>query len=451
MKKQFIFLFFLFAQIQVFGQEKRQMTLQQCLEYAYTNSTTLQKASFDEQIAKAKINETIGIGLPQINGSAQLLYNFELRPAFLPPSFLDPSAPADAEFVAVKGLFAPKFQADAGITINQLIFNGSYLVGLQASKTYAQLAQKNTQASKVNVAENVTKAYFSYLVAKERATLIDNNLGRLDSLIKDVNALNKQGFAENIDLYRLEVTANNLRSEKAKVERLIQLSNELLKFQMGMPIQEDLEVLGSIRDFQLVQVSGEEIKANYKDRIEYSTLETATTLAQLNLKNVKVGYYPSLVAFGQMGYSTGAKYFENIGDFSNRWLSYGTIGLQLNVPIFDGLQKKYKMQQNRLELLKLEQDKRNLEQAIDFQTKQSQITLRNALTTLEVQTRNMELAKEVVRISEIKYKQGLGTSTDVVNAETAYKEAETNYYAALYDALIAKVDLDKATGKLIQN
>jgi outer membrane protein TolC len=103
-----------------------------------------------------------------------------------------------------------------------------------------------------------------------------------------------------------------------------------------------------------------------------------------------------------------------------------------------------------LELLKLEQDKKNLEKAIDFQTNQSQITLRNALESLEIQKRNMELAKEVVRVSQIKYKQGLATSSDVVNAETSFKEAETNYYAALYDALIAKVDLDKALGKLVK-
>ncbi|KOY85933.1 hypothetical protein AD998_07055 [bacterium 336/3] len=427
------------------------MTLQQCLEYAYTNSATIQKSLLDEQIAKARVNETIGIGLPQINGSASLLYNFELAPNFLPANFFDPTAPADADFIARRGIFSPKFSSSAGITINQIIFNGSYLVGLQAAQTYTQLSKRNTETSKIATAENVTKAYFSLLVAKERVTLLDNNLSRLDSLLKDVRALNKQGFAENLDLNRLEVTANNLRSEKNKVDRLIQLSNELLKFQMGMPAQDQLDVTGSIRDFQLEQIPEQNVKADYKSRIEYSTLETGIALSELNKKNVRSGYLPNLVAFGQMGYQTGTKYFANIGDFKNRWLGYGTVGLQLNVPIFDGLQKKYKVQQSNLELLKLEQDRKNLEKAIDFQTNQSQITLRNALESLEIQKRNMELAKEVVRVSQIKYKQGVGTSSDIVTAESAVKEAETNYYASLYDALIAKVDLDKALGKLIKN
>ncbi|MCS6794749.1 MAG: TolC family protein, partial [Raineya sp.] len=223
-----------------FAQEKRTMTLEQCLQYAYQNTALMQKSVLDEQIAQARVRETIGIGLPQVNGSAQLLYNFELRPAFLPAFFLSqgsgtPPDP-DAEFVPVRGIFAPRYQGDAGITISQLIFNGSYFVGLQASKTYKELTKRTTEANRVSVAENVTKAYYSLLVAKERAKLIDANISRLDSLIRDVKALNKQGFAENIEVTRLEVTANNLRSEKMKVERLIELSKELLKFQMGMPV-----------------------------------------------------------------------------------------------------------------------------------------------------------------------------------------------------------------------
>lgn len=456
MKKQIIFLMLMLGANLAIAQQKYSFTLQQCLDYAYTNATSLQKSQLDEQIAKAKVNETIGIGLPQINGTAQLLYNFELRPAFLPAFFLagsNPSAPPpdpNAEFVPIRGIFAPRYQGDAGITISQIIFNGSYFVGLEAAKTYRQLAQKNTKATKITVTENVTKAYFSLLVAKERATVLENNLARLDSLIKDTKALNQQGFVENIDLNRLEVAANNLRAEQDKVKRLIELSTELLKFQMNMPAQDELVIVGSIRDYQLEQLPDENQKPDYKNRIEYATLETGVALTKLDLKNKNFSGYPSLIAIGQMGYSTGARFFSNVGDFKNRWLGYGTVGLQLNVPLFAGMQRKYSMQQTRLELKKLEQDKRSLEQAIDFQTRQSQITLSNAITTLEVQKRNMELAREVIRVSEIKYKQGVGTSTDVVNAQTAFKEAETNYYAALYDALIAKVDLDKALGKLVQ-
>lgn len=435
-----------------FAQEQRTMTLEQCIAYAYQNTALMQKSMLDEQIAQAQNQEYLGIGLPQINGSAQMLYNFELRPAFLPAFFLaqgngTPPDP-DAEFVPVRGIFAPRYQGDAGITISQLIFNGSYFVGLQAAKKNKELTKQNSQANKVTTAENVSKAYYSLLVAKERAKLIDANIARLDSLIKDVKALNRQGLAESIEVTRLEVTANNLRAEKMKVERLIELSKELLKFQMGMPMQEEIEVAGSIRDYQLEQIPDSEVKSEYRNRIEYQILETATTLNKLNLKNKQVGAYPSLVAIGQMGYATGARYFYNVGDFSNRWLGYGTVGLQLNVPLFSGMQRKYQIQQSRLELLKLEQDKQNLQKTIDFQTRQAQITLKNALTTLEAQKRNMELAKEVLRVSQVKYKQGVGSSVEIINAETAYKEAETNYFTALYDALIAKVDLDKALGKL---
>lgn len=436
----------------LFAQQKLTMTLQQCIEYAYQHTATMQKSVLDEQIAQARINETVGVGLPQVNGSAQLLYNFELRPAFLPAFFLSQgsSIPPDpnAEFVPVRGIFAPRYQGDVGLTVSQLIFNGSYFVGLQASRAYKELTKRTTEANRITTAENVTKAYFAILVAKERAKLIDANIARLDSLIKDVQALNKQGFAESIEVMRLEVTLNNLQSEKTKIERLIALSKEALKLQMGMPVQEELEVLGSIRDYQLEPLVEEVNTVRYSSRPEYQVLEMGIALTKLDLKNKQVARLPSLVAVGQMGYATGARYFSNVWDFSNRWLGYGTVGVQLNVPIFNGLQRRYKIEQNRIELLKLEQDKRNLEKVIDFQVKQAQITLKNALVTLEAQKRNMELAKEVLRVSQVKYKQGVGSSLDIINAETAYKEAETNYFTALYDALIAKIDLDKALGKL---
>jgi len=305
--KQLIYLTFLLFAHFSYAQQKQTMSLQQCLEYAYTNSATLQKSLLDEQIAKAKVKETIGIGLPQINGSANFLYNFQLAPAFLPASFITPDSlrqfiSPDADLAAVPGLFSPKYTTDVGITVNQIIFNGSYLVGLQASKTYTQLAKRNTEASKVTTAENVTKAYFSVLVARERITLLDNNLSRLDSLLKDVRALNKQGFAENIDLNRLEVTANNLRSEKNKVQRLIQLSNELLKFQMGMPAQDQLEVTGSIRDFQLEQIPEENVKADYKSRIEYNTLETGIALSELSKKKCSIWLFTKFSGFWTNGF-----------------------------------------------------------------------------------------------------------------------------------------------------
>jgi outer membrane protein TolC len=431
------------------AQERHQMSLEQCLEYAYQNRIELKKSAVEVEIARAKVRETTGIGLPQINGQAQFIHNYAIQTQFLPAVFFadDPNnVPADAPPVPVR--FGVDYSASVGLTVNQIIFNGSYLVGLQASRTYRELSVRQQEATKVEVADVVSKAYFSLLVAKERFQLLEQNLQRLDSLLRETKVLQENGFAEVIDVNRIEVSYNNLRVEKQKTERLIGLSTELLKFQMNMPESDFLEITGTISDYQNTIVSNDMAKTNYQNRPEYKVLETATRLQQLELKNQKTNYYPSLVAFANLGFNSGANQFSQLGDFKNNWFEFGLIGLQLNVPIFDGLQRENKIQQSKLELQKLEYDRQNLERTIDFQTRQAQISYRNAVETLEIERRNIALAQEVVRVSRIKYQQGVGSNLEVLNAETSFKEAETNYYAALYDALIAKIDLDKASGNL---
>ncbi|MDB5243485.1 MAG: outer rane efflux protein, partial [Spirosoma sp.] len=132
----------------------------------------------------------------------------------------------------------------------------------------------------------------------------------------------------------------------------------------------------------------------------------------------------------------------------SRWPNFSTMGLNLSVPIFDGFARKYQSQQKRFTLQKAQNSGILLKNSIDLQQKQAAITLTNGLQTLRTQQRNRELAAEIVRVTRIKYKEGVGSNIEVLNAETSSREAQTNYFTALYDFLIAKVDKDKATGKL---
>jgi outer membrane protein TolC len=177
-------------------------------------------------------------------------------------------------------------------------------------------------------------------------------------------------------------------------------------------------------------------------------LQTQKELAYLDIRNNRSKYLPQLAAFGTFGYNPAATRLGNITQ-GERWIDYSFVGLQLNVPIFDGLSKHYKTQQAKLAYEKSEQNMTQLQNSIDLQIRQATITLTNNLDALKSQKRNLDLAAEIVRVTRIKYQQGVGSNVEVNNAITAYKEAETNYYSALYDTLIAKVDLDKATGKLL--
>jgi outer membrane protein len=452
MKHLFFPFLMLFVALQAQAQEKptvtnNSFTLEQCLEYAYKNATTIRKAELEIQNADARVKDVRSIGLPQVNANVQFIDNYNIQTSFLPAKFFNPNAPEGSPPVGVK--FGTTYLGNATLQVSQILFSGSYIVGLQAANTYKQLAAKSLDASKVGITENVTKAYLLLIVNKERIKLLDNNISRVDSFFSDTKKLLKQGFVEQLDIDRLEVSLNNIKSEKTKIEGIIKLSNEILKFQMGMPADNTLDIQGDISTYQLTTNDTEE-KVDYTNRIEYKLLDVNTKLLTLDLKNKRWGYMPTLSAFLQTGMNTGVNGFQQWGDFKNNWFSFGLFGFRLDVPIFDGLQKKYKIQQSKIELLKVQEDKKSLELAINFQTNQAKITLQNAQASLEIQKRNQTLAAEVLRVTKIKFKQGVGSNIEITNAEAAAKDAETNYYNALYDALIAKVDLDKALGKLGQ-
>jgi outer membrane protein TolC len=158
-----------------------------------------------------------------------------------------------------------------------------------------------------------------------------------------------------------------------------------------------------------------------------------------------------LVGLATLGVNSAASKFGNLSNFSekNRYAPYGYIGLSLSVPIFDGFQKRFQSQQARLNIKKLDNGFKQLENAIDFEIKQANINLANAQTSLDIQKRNLKLAEEVVRVSKVKYRQGVGSNLEVTNAESSFKESQTNYFSALYDFIVTKIDLDRVQGNLI--
>jgi outer membrane protein TolC len=279
--------------------------------------------------------------------------------------------------------------------------------------------------------------------------LLDYNIGRLDTLFTETKALNQQGFVEKLDIQRLEVQVNNLRAERQNVQNLIELSYQLLKFQMGLGVNDEISLAEQLQDRavdDLRPLISPDPTFRYQSRIEYSTLETQIRMAEQDIELTQKGYYPSLAAFANYGYNTGRNNFSHL--VTQPWLNFGTIGLSLQIPIFDGFQKRYQIDQKRITLQKAQNSGELLRNSIDLQIRQSSITLNNGLQTLETQQRNRDLAQEIVRVARVKYKEGVGSSIEIQNAEASLREAQTNYFASLYDFLIAKVDQDRALGRL---
>jgi outer membrane protein len=448
-------------------------TLEQCIDYALRNSVNAQNAILDVDIAKARVKETTGLGLPQVSAAAGVVYNKQLPRFFARYTEPDPNNPGfsllgdqpipgltTGDVVAAQNFFQLQSSGDASLSINQLIFNGSYFVGLQASSAYKQLAYRNQAATRQTIVLNVSKAYYGVLINNERTNLFDANIARVDSLLRNTRALNENGFAESIDVDRIQVTYNNLISERDKFLNLRELSLALLKFQMNYPMNDELVVTGDIADVQ-VQSTPDDGEWDYKSRPDYQVLETNRQLQALNLKNQYAGGLPTIAAFGKLGYQTQSSTVGGIfktntplgendipGIGPDKWYSYSQFGVSLSWNIFTGLQRNYKIQQEKMTLQKIENSFRSLKSGIDLEVKQSSITFENALKTLTSQKQNMELASNIARVTRIKFEQGVGSNLEVVTAESSLKEAQNNYFNALYDAMIAKVDLDKAYGRL---
>lgn len=448
---------------------QQSFTLDQCIDYALTNSINAQNAILDQEIAAAKVKETIGLGLPQISVDASIVHNPKLARFFTTYTgaggFVGDLSSVPGiqvgDVIAAKNFFQLQSSGGASVTANQLIFNGSYLVGLQASSTYKELATKTANQTREQIIQQVMKAYYGVLINKERIGLFASNIARVDSLLSNTKALFENGFAESIDVDRIQVTLNNLKAEQNKFLNLNELGVELLKFQMNYPMDQPLEVVGNINEVQ-VDPNLDSYKEgwDYKNRPDYQVLETNRKLQALNVKNQNATFMPSLNAFATLGYSTQSpqigglfKTNSNVKDEGglgpDKWYNYSQVGVSLRVPIFSGFQRHYKLQQEKITLQKVDNGFRSLKNGIDLEIKQVSLMFQNAIETLNTQRDNMQLASKVAKVTKIKYEQGVGSNIEVIDAENSLRQAQTNFYGAMFDAMITKVDLDKAYGKLL--
>ena len=442
-------------------------TVQQCIDYALENATGVQNALLDEQSAQAKVRETIGIGLPQVSGSLSAQHSPELQRfygRYSPAASIGPTAeqavqaginPGDV--FAAQNFFQLQSAGDANLTINQLIFNGSYIVGIQASNAYKELAVKQANKAKGDIAADVAKSYFNVLINRDRLALFTTNLARLDTLYRNTLAMNENGFVEKIEVDRLKVSLNNLRSEQQNIKNLNVLAMRLLKFQMSYPLDQPLDLAGQIEDVLGAVIEPIEDDLTYSNRPDYQILMANQKLQELNLKNKYAEALPAIGAFASLGYSTQSPTFGGIftteSDFSevggvgpDKWYGYSTVGLRLSWNLFTGLQRNYQIQQQKIELEKIDNNVDQFESMIQMEVVDASLTLSNALERLDVQRENKELAARIYNISQIKYEEGVGSNLEVVDADNGLKEAQTNYYNALFAAIIAKIDLNMALG-----
>ena len=427
--------------------QKKNLTLEECISLALENNENLKNSYLEEKISTALSKEYLSVGLPQISFDGGIKYNHEVQKSIIDISRFMPGVPEGTE---QEVQFGQTYDGRMDLYVNQMIFNGSYFVGVSASRELIRLSEKMTKRNIIDIYESVQKAYFTALNTKSRIDLVNENLDRLSELLDQTNKLYENGFVEKLDIDRITVSYNNLKSEKIKADRLYDLSISVLKFQIGIPIEIEIELIGELSEDMINNFSYELKDFDYSKRIEYSILQTDKNLKSYDLKNNRSQYLPQIYANYNYGYNSSASQ-SNLFFNSDRWKKFGTLGFLVVIPIFDGFLKRSKINQSKYKIEQIENQMMFLERSINLQINQSLANFENSKESLEITRKNLNLARDVYYASEKKYSEGVGSNLELIDSNNSLKTAQNQYYNALYESVIASIDIKKTLGVLLNN
>jgi outer membrane protein TolC len=422
-----------------FGQAELSLSLDQALEMALRKNTTMLNAALDIDYAETQVNELKAQGLPQVIGSADFSHTFKIPTQIIPGDFVGQPG------TTIATQFGVPFNVNVGVGASQLLFDGTFFLGLKAASEFVNISKLSASASEIDIKEGVTKAYYMALISQQNIGQLSASLANIKKLQSETEQLYKAGFAEKLDVDRLTLSVSNLEININKLQNQTRLSKQLLLNTIGVDVNQELTLTSKI--------PGEPTSDSYaavfnpENRIEIKLIDQQQELNQLNLKRYKMGYFPSIYGNFSYGSSTFAS-DGKFGELGDDWYGNGRYAVSLNVPIFDGLYKKAKMDQAKIDFKKTENTKQQALLGMNLQVGQAKTNYLNALKTIELQKKSQDLAESIFNTTKIKFKEGIGSSFEMINAESELTQANTNYLIALYELNVARIDLNKALGIL---
>lgn len=420
---------------------KHAFTIQQAVEYAAKNNVQVKNALLNIQSQQQTNREITASALPSITGSAGITDYITIPTSLLPGEiFGQPTG----TYIPVR--FGTKYNSSATIQLQQLLFDGQVFIALQARATSIEFQTKNKEVTEEVIKTNIHKIYYQLVLSKTQLDLLDANIARLEKLKHDAGELYKNGFAEKLDMDKISVQLANLQTEKTKALNSISIGYLGLKTLMGMPVKDTLVLLDKINDEQIREDFSNDTVYQYTDRKEFQYLSLGKKLNEFNIKRYQLSYIPTLSLTGLYSKNAQRNKFDIFG--KGDWFSTAYVGVNLSIPIFDGFARSARIKRARIDLKQTENQLDNLKLSIDSEVEQSKINFKSALATMITQKKNMELAEAVYNQTKKKFEVGTGSNTEITAAQTDLVTAQTNYISSLYSAIIAKVDYQKATGKL---
>jgi len=441
-------------------QDTLELTLQQAQDHAMEHNVQVQNSEIDVEIAEKEVWETTATGLPQISASSNYNNNLSLSTQLF-PNFIEPTI---LQILMEEGVieqqpipkpekievqFGSQHNFGANLSVSQLIFSGPYIVGLQASRVYKGLSQQQYQKSKQETKANVARTYHSILLTRRNIDILEGNLASLKKSLKDSRALYENGMIELTEVERVQINISSLKNTVKTTQRQLEQFHNLLKIQLGVPLEKPLKLTQSLQEIVMETAINETVQKefNVTENVNYQLMDTQVKLSELNLRREKAQFLPTLSAFYNFRENAMRNKFNPL-DPEGKWFESSTLGFELSMPIFNSGQKISRVQQARLNLKKSKNNLDNTRKNLINSYIQAENNYETAFEKMENSKENMELARKVYNRISKKFSEGMASSMELTQANRDYLNTESNYISALVELLNAKTELEKIRNEL---
>lgn len=418
-------------------------TLQQAIDHALENNYSAINSGRDIEAAKEKKWETTAMGLPQINAGVDFTNNFVLQKSVVPAEFFGGEPGTYAEVA-----FGTKYNMVAHSTLSQLIFDGSYIVALQASKTYLAYYENAKKRSNIDIKEMVINSYGNVLLAQENIIILEKNIASLQKTLNDTKAIYKNGLIEEESVEQLEITLASLESTLNYNKRLLDITYKMLKINLGIDINDQITLTDKldVLTIQNMDLSFSNTGFDVNNNIDYRIATNFEEQRTLEYKLEKSKALPSLAANVNFGYTAFKDEFQFFTEHQN-WFNYSNLGLALNVPIFSSLARSSRTQQAKIALDQAKTVLSETEQKLKLQYATAKSEYEYSIADYETAKSNLNLAERIEKKQQIKFTEGLSTSFDFNDAQRQLYSAQQKYLQTMVNIINKKASLEKITTK----
>ncbi|WP_435135162.1 TolC family protein [Formosa sp. A9] len=439
MKNRILFLLSLCFSLAAFSQEvPQQFSLQEAIDYALINNRKAKNAVRDIEAAEKQKWETTATGLPQLNATVDYQNWIKQQVSMLPGEI---AGGEPGTFIPVE--FSPKQNMAATATLSQLLFDGSYIVGLQSAKVYLEISENAKIKTDLEVRKAVINAYGNVLLTEESLIILNSNKAILESNLNEIEKTYENGLEEEESVEQMKITLSSLISDLNNVKRLKVLAYKMLNITMGIDYNTDIVLTDNLEilSLQYTSLAALEADDSVENTIDYLIAENELESKELLVKLAQAAGMPTLSAFINGGYNGFGQKFEF---FTNNqdWFGNSLFGVSLNIPIFSSLGRTAATQRAKIDLDKANENLIQVEQELQLQIATAKSDYQFAIEDFNNKKQNLDLAERIEKKNETKFFEGIASSFDLRQAQTQLYSAQQEYLQAMLDIINKKAELD---------